>query len=788
MARALLVAGDAKNKRGYYAARNSLDGLEVWLPTKHHTALVHYIANCKKEDIDIIITCDDNLLRNILGLLKKLNPDSKKKVGCQQWAGSSFRVSGVLVIITRGFNQIQTTATGKHIFRRHVYKNLKPAFSIPDVNYQVIDGTHVEKMEKMYQSLKSAKLIAVDVETLQAPVSEMVIESYKRRGEGHKLDGIYAQMKKKSGKATFLGAPIMNQVGYTGLWEIDGKLVSYTYVLNLTTMTAIQYMRKCNMLDGDKIMHNGGYDLTYFARYNAPLKNYLWDTFHLIHSWYAELPRTLDFTTGYFLPNFQYWKDLSGLDPDYYNALDTHNTLWVFVAIMMEIPDWARDNYVIEFRKIFPNLTMGLEGLLVDQEKQQELESLYTTRKDKALKRLKVLIGEGFNPNSPKQLLPVMNALAAPRAFKDTTDKTLEKWRKCNVLCNLVGELIQEVRTTGKALSTFIQARQLNNRLLYEINAGGTVGARSSSKASNLWVGTQIQNQDNKLRDMYIADKGFMLANCDGSQAESRTTAYISEDANLIDTVENAPDFHTRNASQFFGIPEEKISKAIRSLSKRVNHGSNYNMSAFMLLYTMGSENVANAKALLKMPAHYSLIDVCEALLETFILTYPDVKGKYYDEVIDEVQTTSKLVLPTTNPRYRWTRYCFSTPGRERKNKKALNEYVSHKPQSLSVVMVDEALFDFWYEYQIKRNIVRLKAQIHDEILYQVRAEYLMVRVGELPYAVKEERAIFSVIYSEVTKKALADLMARPVEVRGRQLIIPNDGGAIDYCWGNLKD
>jgi hypothetical protein len=788
MAKALLVAGDRKNKSGYQAARYSLDGLDVWLPTTHHKALVHYISNCKKHGIDIIITCDDNLLVQMLSILKMINPNSKKKVGCHQWAGASFNVSGVKVIITRGFMQINTTPTGKAIFRRHVYKNLYPAFKVPDLTYEVIKGNEVEKMKKMEERLSTASLIAVDVETLQKPVNERVLAAYEHEGRLHELQGIYATMKKKSGKATFLGAPIMEVVGYTGLWNIDGKLVSHSYVLYTDTMSAINCMRRVNMNGAEKIMQNGGYDCTYFARYNAPLNNYLWDTFHLMHSWYAELPRTLDFIAGYFLPNYQYWKDLASSDPDFYNAMDTHATLWAFVAIIMEIPQWARDNYVIEFRKLFPNLTMGLEGLKVEQETQKKLHDTYTARKNAALERLETLIAKGFNPNSPKQVLSVMNALSKPRVFKSSDDKNLEKWKSVNPICAVIGDLLQEYREVSKALSTFIDARQYCGRLLYELNAGGTVSGRSASKASNLWTGTQIQNQDNKLRDMYVADEGYVIANCDGSQAESRTTAYISEDENLMHTVETAPDFHTRNASLFFGIPEEQIEKPIRTLSKRVNHGSNYNMSEFMLLETMGHENVMEAKRLLKMPDHFKALDVCAALLRTFIKTYPDIKGKYYDEVIDWIQTNSRLTIPTDDSRFKWTRFCFGKPSRHRKDKKHLNEYVSHLPQSLSVMMVDDALFEFWYEYQIKRGLVRLKAQVHDEIVYQVRSEYVTVRFGELPFAMVEERGIFSPIYSEITKEALSNLMARPVVIRGRELIIPNDGGGMDYCWGNLKD
>ena len=535
-------------------------------------------------------------------------------------------------------------------------------------------------------------------------------------------------------------------------------------------------------------MQNGGYDSSWFCRYNAPLRNYYWDTFHMMHCWYVELPRTLDFLASFFLPNYEYWKDQAGFNEDYYNAMDTHSTLWAFVFIMMEMPEWARTNYQIEFKKLFPNLTMGLEGLQVDLDKREQLRVTYQKDMEETLGRIQRLVHPSFNPSSPKQVLAVMKALSMGYKVTSTDDKSMGKWRHLNPINNLITELVLRYREKRKALSTYIEARLFDGRLLYELNAGGTKTGRSASKASNFWVGTQIQNQDNKLRDMYIADKGWALANNDGSQAESRTTAYISEDANLIDAVETAPDFHTRNASMFFGIPEDEIQKPIRTLSKRVNHGSNYNMSEFMLIETMGAEKVLEAKQLLGLPSDYSLYKVANYLLGTFIQTYPDVKGKYYDEVIEQVNRTNLLSLPFTDGTPRWTRYCFGTPDRSRGGKKHLNEYVAHMPQSMNVMILDEAMFDFWYEYQIRQKKVRLKAQIHDEIMYQVRANPVVIRIGKLPYRHKDVDGILAPDYHLHTKQALVELMGKPHEVRGRKLVIPSDGGGIDWCMGNLKD
>jgi DNA polymerase I-like protein with 3'-5' exonuclease and polymerase domains len=602
---------------------------------------------------------------------------------------------------------------------------------------------------------KEAVYIAVDIETIKPPVDPTVLDYY-----GDKANGLHALMPPtKASKKLVPCAPQIDMIGYCGLFKReDGTLYSQSIVLNITCMDDIYWMRKFNNLPAPKICQNGGYEATHLIRYNAPLYNWLCDTFHFMHSWYAELPRTLDFISSLFITDYQYWKDEIESNRAEYNAKDTHMTLWSWVFMVNMAPQWAHQNYLIEFRKCFPAITSGLEGFLVDLEERAALDAKYNKQLEEAQKRLDHICWEGFNANSSPQVKELMNAMSIAK-FKNSDDKALQRFAEIGPLEALIVELILEVRQCQKKLSTYIRATLLDGRLLYELNHGGTDTGRAASKSSNLWCGTQIQNQDNKLRTMYIADDGWLIANCDGSQAESRTTAYISEDAQLMDSVENAPDFHKRNASLFFGIPEEEISDKIRKLSKRVNHGSNYNMGAGVLLETMGSKNVLEAKRLLDLPQRYGLVDTCKYLLGTFEATYPDVKGKYYDEVCEEIRITGMLKGATG-----WTRYCFDLPSRHGP-KPILNKYVAHPPQSLSVMLVDEAEFDFWYEYQIKKNIVRLKAQVHDEIVYMVKEEHY-----------------------PITKKALSELMARPVEVRGRTLVIPNDGGGIGYRWGDIKD
>jgi DNA polymerase I-like protein with 3'-5' exonuclease and polymerase domains len=795
--RVLAIAASYETK--YYAfAKNALAGHSVFIPVNHFPLMRSYMHIVKANSVEVIALSDPKLIERLVNeVLGKYG-----KFSHLDWAGTVIEYMGVKVVFQRPLQHLLTVPFASHLYKRYLLKVTSPRFPrAPQLNYIKLNESNVETYYKMF---KSAKYIAVDIETIRQQVDIEKISNARARGEP--VDGLAAYMQLQTGsKKEGWCIPMIDMCGWCGLFlDEKGCLYSVSVVLPITNMHEINWMRKFNSLPAPKITQNGGYEATYFiGRYNAPLYNWTCDTFHFMHSWYAELPRTLDFIAGYFLANHQYWKDESGSNRFEYNAKDTHTTLWSWVYMIAESPQWAKDNYLIEFRKVFPNITTALEGMRVDEAEQTLLRDKFNKQTADAETSLTAILWDGFNPRSSQQCKAVMSAFSVV-APTSSDAKAMQKFGESHPFHTYLVELITAARAGTKKVSTFIDAYTFDGRMLYETNCGGTDTGRASSKGSNLWVGTNIQNQDNELRSMYVADtiangaaEDWILANCDGSQAESRCTAYISEDAQLMDSVENAPDFHTRNASLFFGIPEDEIvtlvwetitidgveiqqpvldkygkqvkDKSIRSLSKRVNHGANYNMGAWVLLETMGSKNVNSARKLLGLSPRWSLMTITQHLLNSFDKTYPDIRGKYYEEVIEEIKITHRLYLPNG-----WTRYCFEVPSRSRKL--ALNKYVAHKPQSLSVMLVDDAMFDFWLEYQIKQEKVRLKAQVHDEIIYQVR--------GTINYDTGKP---VSEHYAE-TSKALSDLMARPIEVNGRTMVIPNDGGGAGYRWSDIKD
>lgn len=567
----------------------------------------------------------------------------------------------------------------------------------------------------------------------------------------------------------------ITSVSYTaGTIAEDGCTIrTYTYVIQCSPDTypfCIDAIRVLNSTLPPKVMQNGQYDATYFLRFNAPLHNWLYDTYTLAHAIYAELPRDLAFISSFYLDNFRFWKDEAGRNLYEYNAKDTHNTFWVWLAQIAHAPEYALVNYAKKFPSVFPCLSCALDGMVVDTDIMAELHAKESAKRDDYLARLRLLLSEPhFNPGSPKQVQEMFRALAYNKAA-GTDKKEMQKFKEASPLYERIADYIHGYRGAVKAIGTYFEVELLNGRLMYALDPSGTETGRLASKSSAFWCGTQIQNIPPYARKMCRADEGWIFGAVDKSQAESYCTGYISEDLGLIQAVTTSPDFHCQNASMFFGIPfnelfdvsrGKKLNKAVRDIAKRVNHGANYNMGWQVLWDTMGTKEVLMAKQLLKLPAAWPIKRVCEHLLACFDKAYPVIRDQHkgwYGKVVKEIITTGKLVTPTG-----YTRRTFLKP---HKSKLDLNSAVAHKPQSTSSELVELAFKRVWIELQLSKYVgkFRLKAPVHDEIIFEAAPDVI-------------EQALEDV----------AQMMVMPIEINGRLMTIPSTKIS-GLLWSDLKD
>ncbi len=657
-----------------------------------------------RNKIDAIITT--NYL--VVGLFSGNN-----KATLDKYAGSVFRLGNknIPLLVMNNLEHLFTVPYGQHLAKRYLQKILAPETLYPQSEFSW-EVAEPQNLPALFERFKSSIAIAVDIETVRKNLA-------------------------------------ISCVGYCAIFP-DGS--THSIVIPMTDDFMCNWVNKFNNLPNEKIMQNGSYDCTYFLRYGLPPVNYKFDTLHLFHCWYSEMPKSLDFITAYALPEFIYWKDEAESSTslhDYYryNAKDTWATANSFMALMAEVPDYVINNYMIEFPMVFPCLHMAMEGMKIDLVERDRISIIEEEKLELSLGDIRSSLNNpNFNPGSPKQVKELWCVLGSADVTSSDV-KAMDKVASRHPLNAWFTGKITDYRKAKKLLSTYMDAELLYGRFMYSFAVAGTDTLRLASRESAFWCGGNMQNIPITIKTMFVADEGWLLAEIDYAQSEARCVAYLSGDIRLIEVVESELDYHKLNASMFFGVPYSEVDYALRQLAKRVNHGANYNMGAGVMLETMGIDNVIQAKALLGLPAYMSLRGVCEHLLLVYEKTYPVVKGKWYNLIKYSVAVSSRLVSQLG-----WTRYIFSDPN---KSKSALNACVAHVPQNLSVCIINMALLRVWKELALTGRI-RIKAQIHDSILFMYRPD------------------------DEEVVQLVSQMMEIPVPIKGsdgitRTMLIPND-------------
>lgn len=728
---------------------------EVYVVTEPITTLAEVEMYCKKRDIVGVFTTSQVLLAKLMP-----TKDWKAKLpSLENYAGSFFKTaSGLEIVALNPLEQLLTIPYAPFVAEKFISKLTAPeewhALRLPTLsqfNWTLVTASN---WEQAYDTLSASDYIAVDIETKKDPLT-------------------------------------ITCIGFAGIKFTRVGITVTCFVVPFDSEFAVACCRKFAAIPVPKILQNGKYDISYLLRFNIILWGYMWDTATMFHSWLSELPKDLAFLSAFLIRDGRYWKDLAqtqDLQEYYmYNALDIWSTALAFISWIQQAPEWAQRNYLAEFPINFPCILSEMTGLKRDmvalERARIEQDELIAKHKCSLVTMLGV---PTFNSNSPKQVLTLMRVLglqdkplASRKQWDSSDEKHLVKGSYMHPLnARIFGEIL-EIRGARKLVSTYLSnssdksgAKEFKGRILYSLIPHGTDTGRLASREHHFWCGLQLQNipRGPSVKQTIVADNDFLFGEADLEQAESRDTAHIAGDEALIAAVSSASDFHSINASAFFGIPYDAIysdelhktlDKKLRDLAKRVNHGANYNMGDNTLVDTMGLEKIYEAKKLLKLPSAWQAKQVAGHLLSTFHSTYPGIAANYYVGMTYQVVTTrhiaSKAIhIPHEQDEWSkscydvaawyeqtggWTRRCFGHPD---KNKLHKNSYIAHEPQNLNAMTLNKAFMRVFYEIALNpkyRTDFKLLGQIHDSILHQYRIGYehiskLVAACMEIPVTV----------------------------------------------------
>ncbi|MEE4574551.1 DNA polymerase I [Pseudomonas alliivorans] len=207
------------------------------------------------------------------------------------------------------------------------------------------------------------------------------------------------------------------------------------------------------------------------------------------------------------------------------------------------------------------------------------------------------IAGEEFNLGSPKQLGVILyEKLGMPVISKTATGQpsTAEA-----VLAELAEQdfplpkVLMQYRSMSKLKSTYTDRlpEQINprtGRVHTSYHQAVAVTGRLSSSDPNLQNIPIRTAEGRRIRQAFVAPKGYKLLAADYSQIELRIMAHLAQDEGLLHAFRNDLDVHRATAAEVFGVELENVTNDMRRSAKAINFGLIYGMSAFGLAKQIG--------------------------------------------------------------------------------------------------------------------------------------------------------------------------------------------------------
>jgi DNA polymerase-1 len=231
-------------------------------------------------------------------------------------------------------------------------------------------------------------------------------------------------------------------------------------------------------------------------------------------------------------------------------------------------------------------------GVSIDPDMLRRLSNDFGKSQAKMETEIFKLAGQSFNIGSPKQLGDVLFGKFKLEGGRKT--KTGAWSTDSDVLEDVaaqghpIAKLVLDWRGLAKlrgtytdALPTYINTK--TGRVHTSYAMGATSTGRLASTDPNLQNIPVRTEEGRRIRQAFIAPKGFKLISADYSQIELRLLAHIADIMQLKKAFADGVDIHAMTASEMFGVPVKGMPAETRRRAKAINFGIIYGISAFGL-------------------------------------------------------------------------------------------------------------------------------------------------------------------------------------------------------------
>lgn len=452
-------------------------------------------------------------------------------------------------------------------------------------------------------------------------------------------------------------------------------------------------------------------------------------------------------------------QDLSAWEREQvYNGLDCAITSELFEVLNPELDNHTASTYRFSKDLQGPVLEMRCRGVLIDQERKNRVLDSYFALLDTLDDQLQRLTGEAWDmwdfnwrPNSrdlfelfySRMNIPPITKMGKPTCNREALEKLDSYFLARPIVAHIIA-----LRDLMKKISLLRTEIDPDGRMRTSYNIAGTTTGRLSSSFSEFGTGTNLQNIEESLRSVFVADPGYKLAYLDAEQGESRVVGAIEgnlfDDWRYLDACESG-DLHTNVAKLVWprDIPwtgdlhlDRQLAEQPyyrhydrRFMCKKIGHGTNYGGRP---------RTLAN-------------------------------QAKVEESLIKDFQPKYFRAFPAHLRWHAWVErqlfefgYLVSLTGRKRwffgrpSDDSTLREAIAYDPQGSLADILNRGMLQVW-----KRRDCILLMQIHDAILIQ--------------YPERREDEIIP---------GVLEALSVPIELEsGRQFIIPY-GVVTGWNWG----
>ncbi|OBX09743.1 DNA polymerase I [Gallibacterium genomosp. 3] len=362
---------------------------------------------------------------------------------------------------------------------------------------------------------------------------------------------------------------------------------------------------------------------------------------------------------------------------------------------------------------------MERHGVLIDSDLLYQQSQEISARLIQLEQQAHQLAGQPFNLASTKQLqeilfeklgLPVLKK--TPKGAPSTNEEVLEELAYEHAL----PKLLVEHRGLSKLKSTYTdKLPQMidpdTGRVHTSYHQAVTITGRLSSSDPNLQNIPTRSEDGRKIRQAFIAPKGYKVVAADYSQIELRIMAHLSGDAGLAYAFSHGLDVHRSTAAEMFETPIEQVTAQQRYSAKAINFGLIYGMSAFGLSRQLG------------IPRNEA-----QTYIDRYFQRYPGVK-QFMSDIQEQAKQQGyvetllgrRLYLPEI------------TSSNAIRRKAAERVAINAPMQGTAADIIKKAMIDLDRLIAGKEDI-RMVMQVHDELVFEVKEE----KVAEYQTLIKQ--------------------------------------------------